>query len=193
MRRRFSLRQLLLALLLVACVIGGFFWPGKLTGINATSETVWVVGEKVDANWHGVEWRQTTGLFLPATQFASANWNGQAVIKVHQPLLTITYDNYFGQEVYRAIVYLDGHRAEDWQHYFIQPMRTGGGIVDGGTTVSCDQSLGQSSIRLVATQYFNSQRIAKRIELVFDRVGDTFIPRKGIERRVADETSDKPL
>jgi hypothetical protein len=193
MRLQFSLRQMLLATLLVAFAIGGFFWLRKLTGINPSSETVWVVGKKVDANWQGVEWRQTTGLFLPATQFASANWNGQAFVKVHQPLLTITYDNYFGQEVYRADVYLDGHRTEDWRHYLIQPMRTGGGIVDGGTTVSCDQSLGNSNIRLVATQYLNSQRLAKRLELVFSRVGDTFIPSIGTEQRVADGALDKPL
>jgi hypothetical protein len=72
-------------------------------------------------------------------------------------------------------------------------MRTGGGIVDGGTTVSCDQSLGNSNIRLVATQYLNSQRLAKRLELVFSRVGDTFIPSIGTEQRVADGALDKPL
>jgi len=193
MQLQFSLRQILIATMLVALAIGGFVWFRKLTGINPSSETVWVVGEKVDANWRGVEWRQTTGLHLPATQFGSANWNGQAVVKVRQPLLTITYNNYFGQEVYRANVYLDGHRTEDWLHYLIQPMRTGGGIADGGTTVSCDQSLGKSSIRLVAIQYFNSQRLAKRLELVFDRIGDTFIPRIGIEKKDADGALDKPV
>ncbi|MFZ4081726.1 MAG: hypothetical protein ACOYKN_10895 [Pirellula sp.] len=187
---QFSTRQILLATLLVAFVLGGFIWLRKLTGINPSSESVWVAGEKADANWQGDEWRHTTGLFLPATQFASANWSGQARIKVYQPLLTVAYKNYFGQEVYRANVYLDGHRTDDWLHYLIRPMPTGGGIVDAGTTVSCDQSLGNASIKLVATQYLNSQRLAKRLELVFDRVGDTFIPRNTSEQRVADEALD---
>ncbi len=37
----------------------------------------------------------------------------------------------FGQEVYRATVYVDGRRTDDWLHYWMQPIRTGGGIVDG--------------------------------------------------------------
>jgi hypothetical protein len=45
----------------------------------------------------------------------------------------------------------------------------------------------------VAIQYFNSQRLAKRLELVFDRIGDTFIPRIGIEKKDADGALDKPV
>jgi hypothetical protein len=186
MRVQFSTRQILLATSLIALVFVVCFWIRKLSSIDPSSESVWVDGKVVKANWQDGEWRHTTGLFLPATPFVSPDWNGQGMVKVHQPLLTIAYKNYFGNEVYRANVYLDGHRSDDWLHYWIQPMRTGGGITDGGTAVSCDQLLGTSSIILVATQYLNSQRHAKRLELVFDRVGDTFIQRIATKQSVAD-------
>ncbi len=186
MRVQFSSRQLLIVTSLVLFFWAGFFCLRKLTGINPSSESVWVVGEKVEAIWQDDKWRHTTGLYLPATQLTSTNWNGDAGIKVHQPLLTIAYENYFGKEVYRANLYLDGHRTDDWLHYLIQPMRTGGGLVDGGTTVLCTHSPENSSIKVVAIQYLNSQQRAKRLELVFDRVGDTFIQRTVTEQRVAD-------
>lgn len=58
-------------------------------------------------------------------------------------------------------------------------MRSGGGIVDAGTIVTCDQSQGSLSLKLVVTHYLNSKRVARRREFIFDRIGNEFIPRIG--------------
>ena len=61
-------------------------------------------------------------------------------------------------------------------------MRTGGGINDGGTMVSCDHTSGKPTLTIVAVQYLNTERRAKRLELVFDRLRDTFALRKDTAR-----------
>lgn len=81
---------------MVAFAFGSLLWLRKMNAIDPSSESVWIAGERVAVSWQDHEWRDTTGVYLPATQFGSGNWNGQGSVEVHQPLFTISYKNYFG-------------------------------------------------------------------------------------------------
>lgn len=147
----------------------------KLVGIDSSSVSVSVTDVAFDAQWNDDQWHEVTGVHASTEPIVSAMWNGQSNVKFRQTLVKLNYNNFFGQEVYSVNVYLDGHHSADWKNFIIHPYVTGGGITDGGTDVSYRFAPDASTLKLSITQYFNTDMIAKRLELDFDRIGDTFV------------------
>lgn len=160
---------------MVALILGGGFWMRKLTGIDTSKESVLVADIATDVAWVDEQWREVTGVHGSTGPHTSTNWNGGGNLKIHQTLLTLKYRNFFGQEVYEARVFLDGHHTSDWKNFIIHPYVVGGGILDGGTTVYCSFAPDASTLKLEVTQFFNNEMRAKYLELDFVRTGDTFV------------------
>ena len=167
----FSLRDLCLSVAFVALVLAGLGWLNKAFSLNPASERVTVLGEFVELPWNETKWEPghtgLSGNLQHMTSPASRVLHEPVDRFESQRLVSVAYDDYFGEERFNARVTMGGYFSRHYQAYRLDPFRSGGGSTDGGFACEMDFEAESMRLTLEIRQWLNRKRNARKATLHF--------------------------
>lgn len=177
---KFSLADLCLSVGFVGFVISVVLWVSRGPSLKHSSERALVLSNPVEIPWERIGWQPNRkGIVRRGERMTYASdksrrsYGAEDWIEKHR-LLSISYNDHFGSEAFKAYVDIDGFYSSERGDCMLDARRHGGGTTDGG--FGCDFAFDVESkvLTLEITQWINRKRIAKQATLKFMLVGKEF-------------------
>jgi len=173
---RFSTRQLLLVVFLIAIVLAGLLYLRRSFAPNPDSERFIVQGSHYLPNWQPCQWKHLPSTLVQNQQVfeSEGGYNGTGE-PGRAELFQWQYQDHFGNDTFQVNCSVYGQHNRDWSEFILLPDLTGGGNTGASTEITTHFDHENMELRFSIYQGFNVTQEAKSCQLTFIRDGDWFM------------------